>query len=205
MNGAKEINLERVPDRSIGGLHVAVIMDGNGRWATRRGLPRPTGHKAGAEAVRRVMTAAPRLGVGVLTLYAFSSDNWRRPGSEVARLMKLFAAALRRELGKCLDNGVRLSVIGRRDRLPGRLPELIAQAELATRHCTKLHLRIAVDYSAREVLSRAARLCVAADGESSHDFNIAVARAQNEPAPVPPVWTVPCAATSGGRPTPRNR
>src|SRR5207244_9868578 len=91
-------------------LHVAVIMDGNGRWATRRGLPRPAGHRAGAAAVRRVVEAAPGLGIGQLTLFAFSADNWRRPPREVAYLMRLFARHLRTEAAELTRTGVRLEV-----------------------------------------------------------------------------------------------
>jgi undecaprenyl diphosphate synthase len=91
-------------------------MDGNGRWATERGLPRWAGHRAGADAVRRTVEAATELGVGVLTLYAFSSDNWQRPAREVTALMRLLHRFLRTEVATCVKNGVRLSVIGRRDR-----------------------------------------------------------------------------------------
>src|SRR5215813_4860550 len=101
-------------------LHVAIIMDGNGRWAARRSLPRTAGHRAGADAVRRAVEAAPALGITTLTLYAFSSDNWRRPRDEVAALMSLLRRYLQAELARLLDNDVRLTVIGRRDRLPPR-------------------------------------------------------------------------------------
>ena len=134
------------------GLHVAIIMDGNGRWATARGLPRAAGHRAGAEAVRRVVEAAPCLGVGALTLFAFSADNWKRPPREVATLMQLFARHLRTETPRCVANGVRLTVIGRRDRLPVPLVAAIEAAEAATTGGTGLDLRIAVDYSARETI-----------------------------------------------------
>src|SRR5256885_16882230 len=99
-------------------LHAAIIMDGNGRWATMRGLPRIAGHRAGADAVRRVVEAAPDLGVGMLTLFAFSSDNWRRPRAEVSALMGLLRRYLHAERDRLAENGVRLAVIGRRDRLP---------------------------------------------------------------------------------------
>src|SRR6058998_1830685 len=130
-------------------LHVAIVMDGNGRWATRRGLPRTAGHRAGAEAVRRVVEAAPPLGIGALTLFAFSADNWRRPPGEVAALLRLFARYLRSETPRLVENGVRLEVVGRRDRLPLPLVAAIAAAEDATAGGTRLHLRLAVDYSAR--------------------------------------------------------
>jgi len=138
-------------------LHAAIIMDGNGRWATARGLPRIAGHRSGAEALRRTVEAAPGLGIGTLTVYAFSSDNWRRPRSEVSALMKLFHTYLRRERDKCVENGVHISVIGRRDRLPSMLLPFIESTESATARGRKLHLRLAVDYSSRDAILRAAR------------------------------------------------
>ena len=133
-------------------LHVGIIMDGNGRWATRRGLPRGAGHRAGAEAVRRIVTAAPDFGITALTLYAFSEDNWKRPRAEIFILMRLFARYLQREVAPLAEQGVRLSVIGRRDRLPAALVTAIAGAEEATAGGTRLHLRLAVDYSARAAI-----------------------------------------------------
>src|SRR5262245_23385529 len=116
------------PDK---GLHVGIIMDGNGRWATARGLPREAGHHAGVTALRAVTEAAPRLGVGTLTVYAFSADNWRRPAAEVAALMKLLRRYLDNELRRLVEAGVRLNVIGRRDRLPDGLAARIERAEEA--------------------------------------------------------------------------
>ena len=136
-------------------LHVAIIMDGNGRWAEHQGWPRTTGHRAGADAVRRTVEAAPALGITTLTLYAFSSDNWKRPPGEVRTLMTLFGRFLRNEITTCQQNGVRLTVIGRRDRLPNPLVRDIECAERATTSGEKLHLRIAVDYSARDAILRA--------------------------------------------------
>jgi undecaprenyl diphosphate synthase len=137
-------------------LHVGIIMDGNGRWATRRGLSRLRGHEAGVEAIRRVVEAAPDQGVGTLTLYAFSTDNWRRPRAEVAGLMTLLRVYLAREVESLVRNGVRLTVIGRRDRLPDGIAVAIGRAEAATAEGTTLHLRIAVDYSARDAILNAA-------------------------------------------------
>jgi undecaprenyl diphosphate synthase len=137
-------------------LHVGIIMDGNGRWATRRQLSRLRGHEAGVEAIRRVVEAAPKQGVGTLTLYAFSSDNWRRPKAEVSALMALLRFYLANEVESLVRNGVRLSVIGRRDRLPSGISDAIARAEAATASGDVLHLRIAVDYSAREAILNAA-------------------------------------------------
>jgi undecaprenyl diphosphate synthase len=138
-------------------LHAAVIMDGNGRWAVARGLPRLAGHRAGAAAVRRVVEAAPELEIGVLTLFAFSSDNWQRPVEEVSGLMHLLAEHLRSETLRAVENGVRMEVIGRRDRLGEDLAAAIQQAEAATAAGRKLDLRIAVDYSGREAIAQALR------------------------------------------------
>jgi undecaprenyl diphosphate synthase len=138
-------------------LHVGIIMDGNGRWAAGRGLPRIMGHRAGVEAARRAVEAAPGSGIGILTLFAFSSDNWRRPPAEVDALMRLMAAYLESETTRCVDRGVRLEAIGRRDRLDARLCSAIAQAEAATAGGRRLWLRMAVDYSARDAILAAAR------------------------------------------------
>ena len=136
-------------------LHVGIIMDGNGRWATRRGLSRLRGHEAGVEAIRRVVEAAPQQGVGTLTLYAFSSDNWRRPRAEVKALMALLRFYLASEVESLVRNGVRLTVIGRRDRLPDGIATAIGRAEGATAQGDVLNLRIAVDYSARDAILNA--------------------------------------------------
>jgi len=138
-------------------LHVAVIMDGNGRWARTRGLPRVAGHRRGAEALRRAVEAAPDLGIGTLTVYAFSSDNWKRPSQEINALMRLFGTYLRRERERCVRNGVRVTVIGRRDRLPPLLLPHIEECESATAGGGKLWLRLAVDYSSRDSIVEAAR------------------------------------------------
>jgi undecaprenyl diphosphate synthase len=138
-------------------LHCGIIMDGNGRWAMARGLPRLAGHRAGAAALRRTVEAAPAAGIGVLTLFAFSADNWRRPAGEVESLMRLFAEHLERETVRCIANGVRLEVIGRRDRLGPALEAAIARTEAATAQCDRLRLRLAVDYSARDAILAAAR------------------------------------------------
>src|SRR3979411_211360 len=137
-------------------IHVAIISDGNGRWATSRGLPRTTGHRAGAEAARRVIEAAPRLGIHTLTLFALSSANWKRPAGEVNAILRLLHEYLLTETSHCVEEGVRLSIIGRRDRLPATLRQAIADSEAVTAHGTRLHLRLAVDYSAREAIYHAA-------------------------------------------------
>ena len=137
-------------------LHVAIISDGNGRWATSKGLPRSAGHRAGAETVRRVVTAAPRMGIHTLTLFALSSANWERPDVEVQGILRLLHEYLLTETTHCIDEGVRLSIIGRRDRLPATLRQAVADSEAATARGTRLHLRLAVDYSAREAIYHAA-------------------------------------------------
>lgn len=138
------------------GLHVAIISDGNGRWATSRGLPRSAGHRAGAEAARRVIRAAPRLGIHTLTLFALSSANWKRPASEVNAILRILHEYLLAETSHCIEEGVRLSIIGRRDRIPATLRQAIADSEAATLNGTRLHLRLAIDYSAREAIFHAA-------------------------------------------------
>ena len=131
-------------------------MDGNGRWAVRRGLSRHAGHKAGVHALKRVVEAAPDLGIGTLTLYAFSTENWRRPQTEVRALMSLLRHFLTTEVASLISSGVCLTVIGRRDRIPEGIVAAIAEAEAATVDGQALHLRIALDYSARESILRAA-------------------------------------------------
>ena len=147
-------------------MHVAIIMDGNGRWAERRGLPRRAGHKAGARAVRRIVEAAARSSISCLTLYAFSSDNWQRPREEVSHLMRLFKWHLQSEISRCLENGVRINVIGRRDRLDPELCEIIERAESLTACGERLVLRLAVDYSSRDALAFCAQRLVNGGGAS---------------------------------------
>jgi undecaprenyl diphosphate synthase len=137
------------------GLHVAILLDGNGRWAATRGLPRSEGHRAGVEAVRRIVRAAPALGIGTLTLYAFSSDNWGRPQTEVSSLLALLEAFFRNDAPRCAAEGIRLRVIGRRDRIPLSLSQAIDAAERTTASTRSLELRIAIDYSARDAILRA--------------------------------------------------
>ncbi len=168
------------------GLHVAVIMDGNGRWATGRGMPRVAGHRQGTRAVRRTVEAAPDAGVGTLTLYAFSSDNWGRPPREVGALMRLFRSYLASETARLIENGVRLSVVGRRDRLGDPLVRAIAGAEDATAGGTRLHLRLAIDYSARDAIVRAAALAGGAE-PTRDDFARLLSRAIGDPFPTPQV------------------
>ncbi len=154
-------------------LHVAIIMDGNGRWAMRRGLPRVAGHRAGIAAVRRVVEHALDLGIARLTLYAFSSDNWKRPASEVQSIFWLLRAFLRLEAERLRRRGVRLHVIGRRDRLATAVLREIDKAESMTSTGACLHLCVAIDYSSRDAITRAALDVSAAlpnEGSSSRDL-----------------------------------
>jgi undecaprenyl diphosphate synthase len=167
-------------------LHVAIIMDGNGRWATARGLPRTAGHRAGVGALRRVVEeAASTPGVSTLSVFAFSSDNWRRPAEEVETLMGLFGHFLRSERGRCRRQGVRMAIVGRRDRLAPVLRDDIAAAEDFTRPGTRLTLRIAVDYSARDSILRAFRATDARHPDPD-TFGRLLSRLDGGP-PVPPV------------------
>ena len=159
--------LELVPQTQI---HVAILLDGNGRWAAAHGLRRSEGHRAGVEAVRRVVRAAPAMGISTLTLYAFSSDNWGRPLSEVASLLTLLEEYLRNEAPKCAAENVRLRVIGRRDRIPPTLAEAIQTAERLTAHCRGLQLRIALDYSSRDAILRAACWMLSSTEVSEREF-----------------------------------
>jgi undecaprenyl diphosphate synthase len=139
--------------------HIAIVMDGNGRWAEARGEPRTFGHRAGIEPVRVTIRECARLGVGALTLFAFSSENWRRPETEVSTLMAIFMDALDREVEELHANQVRLRVIGNRQRLSVRLQQRIAEAEALTASNTGLRLQVAVSYGGRwDVLEAARRL-----------------------------------------------
>jgi undecaprenyl diphosphate synthase len=138
-------------------MHVAIIMDGNGRWATQRGLPRTAGHIEGAKAVRIIVEAAARAGVDILTLYAFSSANWARPQAEIAALMRLFGQYLFTETRRCVEQSIRINVIGRRDRLGENLIRSIEQSERSSAAGSGMLLRIAVDYSSQHSIVQAAR------------------------------------------------
>jgi undecaprenyl diphosphate synthase len=141
-------------------MHVAIIMDGNGRWATQRGLPRTAGHVEGAKAVRATVESAARTGVDTLTLYAFSAANWSRPAIEISALMKLFGQYLFSETRRCVEQSIRVNIIGRRDRLSENLLRSIEQSERLSAHCTGMHLRIAVDYSSQHSIAKAAQVAV---------------------------------------------
>ncbi|HEY2837550.1 MAG TPA: polyprenyl diphosphate synthase [Pirellulales bacterium] len=158
--------LEVAAQSVAGPRHVAIIMDGNGRWAQRRGEPRSHGHQAGATAVRRTIEAAPDLGIRTLTMFAFAAANWQRPLEEVDALMRLLHEYLITETPTCLDRGVRLSLVGRRDRLPALLRKIAEEAERVTREGQTLHLRLAIDYSSREAILAAARRLVLSESIS---------------------------------------
>ena len=135
--------------------HIAIIMDGNGRWASQRGRPRWMGHVRGAHTVREVVAHCARVGIEQLTLYAFSSDNWKRPREEVGFLFDLFASHLDRHLESLIKNGIRLTIIGRRDRLPTALVTAFETAEQKTKAGRTMHLRVAIDYSSRAAMQGA--------------------------------------------------
>ena len=170
-------------------MHVAIIMDGNGRWATRLGRRREWGHRRGAESVRKVVEAAPDLGIDTLTLYAFSSDNWRRPASEVGLLLRLLQRYLRREAAALKENGVALRVVGRRDRLPPDLVAAIERAEVETAGGSRLELRLAVDYSSRYALLEAVKSAARQQGLAADrpDLAAALGQAMHADGPSPDV------------------
>jgi undecaprenyl diphosphate synthase len=170
-------------------MHVAIIMDGNGRWAGRRALPRTAGHIEGARGVRRIVEAAVAAGTGTLTLYAFSADNWGRPAREVAALLKLFQRYLLTETERCIRQQVRLNIIGRRDRLGPALLRAVEHGERQSAHCTGMHLRMAVDYSSRHSILQAATGLLDAQAAAVDEFTQFRARlnAVNHSAPAPDV------------------
>lgn len=154
----------------MSGLHVGIIMDGNGRWARSQGLPRWRGHLAGVDSVRDVVRSSPDLDITTLTLFAFSSDNWKRPRGEVGRLFWLLREYCRRERDELIANGVRVSAIGRRDRIPRSARQSLEALEAATAGGATLHLRLAIDYSARWAIAEAARrLAVSTNGTLADD------------------------------------
>ncbi len=142
--------------------HVAIIMDGNGRWAKARGLPRSAGHERGVEALRRTVEAAGDLGIRYLTVFSFSTENWHRPASEVNMLFGLLKAYVQRDLGRLKQDGVRVRVIGERAGLPPDIAELVDRAESETRDNTKFHLTIAFNYGSRNEILRATQACARA-------------------------------------------
>jgi undecaprenyl diphosphate synthase len=168
-------------------MHIAIIMDGNGRWALRQRLPRTAGHRAGADAVNKVVEAAARRCIGTLTLYAFSAANWHRPGAEVNGLFALFKQHLQTQTSRCLEQSIRMNVIGRRDRLSPDLLALIESSERATAHCTGMRLRIAVDYSAQHSLIEVCRRAQPGDGMDRSRFVERLAEVDHSALPAPEV------------------
>lgn len=160
-------------------LHVAIIMDGSGRWALQRGLPRAAGHRAGVEPVRQVVEAAPAAGISALTLYAFSGSNWDRPAEEVSGLMRLFEDFFLSEKERWRAQRVRLTVMGRRDRLSLPLRKAVCEAEALTRQGDGLHLRIAIDYSAQDMILEAARRFHRAPVRTRQEFSRLLAQASH--------------------------
>jgi len=154
-----------VPDTGAVPRHIAVIMDGNGRWATQRRLPRVAGHSRGVERVRDIIEACVQRGVGYVTLFAFSSENWRRPADEVSVLMRLFIVALEREVSRMHANGIRLRVVGDLSRFEPRLQDLIASAEARTANNQRLTLTVAANYGGRWDILQAFRKLISAQPE----------------------------------------
>ncbi|HEV2299086.1 MAG TPA: di-trans,poly-cis-decaprenylcistransferase [Candidatus Acidoferrales bacterium] len=169
------------------GIHAAILMDGNGRWAEMRGLPRSAGHRAGAEAVRRIVEAAPDAGIRTLTLFAFSTNNWQRSPEEVGALFGVLETFLHREALRADEHGVRINVIGRRDRLPSALVTAIEAAESATARNCDLSLRIALDYSARDAMLRAACWMVSSTEVTQHEFSRRLGQVTHTPEASPDV------------------
>lgn len=165
-------------------LHVAIIMDGNGRWATQRGLPRLVGHRKGAERVREIVSSCPDLGITHLTVYAFSTENWKRSTAEVLGLMSIFARYIKSEAEKLAEVGIRLAFIGDRTRLEPKLQKLMAGIEDRTRHGTALRLTVAINYGGRDEITRAVR-AIAAAGIAPQDITDAVISAHLDTAPLP--------------------
>ena len=157
-----------IPPSSAVPRHVAIIMDGNGRWARQRLLPRVAGHRRGVEAVRATVRACIQRGVEFLTLFAFSSENWRRPADEVSILMDLFLRALEQEVAKLHENGIRFKAVGDLARFPARIRELIASGEALTARNTKLTLTVAANYGGRQDIAQAAQRYFADHPERAH-------------------------------------
>jgi undecaprenyl diphosphate synthase len=187
MNRSSTEHSSGVPGSPDSHLHVGIIMDGNGRWAARRKLPRLAGHRKGAEAVRRTVEASPDLGISILTLFAFSADNWLRPTTEVEGLMDLFEEFLSRERRELIDKGVRVEIIGRRDRLRSRIIDQIERLERETSAGEALSLRLAVDYSARWAIAAAASSFPARPGADPALFRRHLMQVQHSSPDVPDI------------------
>ena len=150
---------QTIPGNGIVPRHIAIILDGNGRWATERLLPRAAGHRKGVEVVRNTVEQCARLGVEYLTLFAFSSENWRRPADEVSLLMRLFISALQREVDQLRNNGIRLKIVGDLSRFEPKLQKLISDAQSGTVNNRRMTLTVAANYGGRwDVLQASAAL-----------------------------------------------
>ncbi|WP_017210740.1 isoprenyl transferase [Clostridium beijerinckii] len=147
-----DLDMNNIPN------HIAIIMDGNGRWAKEQNLPRSMGHRAGVETIRRILKEATRLGIKNLTLYAFSTENWARPKDEVGTLMKLLVTYLKKELKECHENGVRMNVLGDTSKLPKECQNALEEALETTRNNTKINLNFALNYGGRNEIVRAIKL-----------------------------------------------
>jgi undecaprenyl diphosphate synthase len=161
---------EEIPERRLIPRHIAIIMDGNGRWAKQRFLPRMAGHRRGLEAVRSVVRACGESGIDYLTLFAFSSENWRRPAEEVSFLMRLFVMAIEQEVNKLHENGVRFKVIGDLSRFEAKLGNLIREAEARTQNNSRLTLTVAANYGGRWDIMQAANRMLEAHPELAAGF-----------------------------------
>ena len=181
--------LTQMPSRpqSPSKLHIAILLDGNGRWAAVRGMPRPEGHRAGVAAVRRIVSAAPGLGIGTLTLYAFSSNNWERPSNEVASLLALLENYLRTDAPICAAEGIHIRIIGRRDRIPRSMVKAIDEAERLTAGGHALDLRIAIDYSSRDAILRAACWMLSSLEVTEREFARRLGQVTHADTPAPDV------------------
>jgi undecaprenyl diphosphate synthase len=172
------------------GLHVAIVMDGNGRWAKRRGLPRTFGHQQGVEAIRRTVRAAPQLGVACLTLYAFSTENWRRPAGEVSEVMRLMKRYVNSDLDQLAREGVRIRILGRRAGLSPDVAEIVERAEAKTAHNDAFQLQVAFNYGGRADIVDAAKalMAAAARGEAApEDLDETAFEAQLSTGRAPPL------------------
>ncbi len=156
--------------------HIGIIMDGNGRWASKRHLPRIAGHRAGVRAIRPVMQECDRLGVHVLTLYAFSTENWSRPSTEVSALMSLFVETIQREIDELDANGVQVRILGRRQELSPRLQEVVLAAEAQTQHNASAVLNIAINYGGRAEIVDAVRALAASGADLTQLDEAALSR-----------------------------
>ncbi|HEV2083005.1 MAG TPA: polyprenyl diphosphate synthase [Brevundimonas sp.] len=173
------------PDQAPGPRHVAIIMDGNGRWAERRGLPRAVGHREGVQALKRTVQAAPRLGVECLTVYGFSTENWRRSAEEVSDLMGLVRAYVGSDLARLKREGVRVRILGRREGLPPDIADIVARTEAETAANDRFRLQVAFNYGGRaDVVDAARKLAAAGEAIDEESFGRALSTGDGPPVDV---------------------